>query len=561
VPRLVTILVPAVGGQGGGVLIEWLVTALTAKGHAVQGVSLPGLAQRGGATLYYLEVALREPGDPDLVAGDGPPVLFAQHPVPGFVDLIVAQEFLELGRTLQQGYGSERTTIVASTHRTYSTTEKLPIGSGVELQADLERLARGFSGRFVGFNALDLAKRHGLDPVAVNAILLGALCALATLPLERADYEAAIDQVGVAAKANRAAFALGLEHVASGAWERPGIEAEVTWDDFVAERAAKLPRRRAPGFLALAAEIEQAYPPHVARTLAEAAFRLTDYQDAAYARTFVEWVGEVAAFDRARGAGARPIAEGGDWRLTDTFARHLATWMAYEDAVRVADLKTRPERFRRIEQELSIKPGQVYEVHDFLRPDAEEVYGVLPKVLVDPLLRLWPEEQRKTVFLTQKPKTSAFRGFLRLWALSWLRPIRRASWRYALEHVGIAEFRALVARLAALEYELGVIAASTGQLVKGYGQVRRRTRGAVERFWREVLTPLAEAAARDGDVSRARRLAAEARAALARDEDERGIERAVALVASGVDGSAPAPQVAAGYDPRRPVPQRASFSV
>ncbi len=557
-PRLVTILVPAVGGQGGGVLIEWLVTALTAKGHAVQGVSLPGLAQRGGATLYYLEVALREPGDPDFVAGDGPPVLFAQHPVPGFVDLIVAQEFLELGRALQQGYGSERTTIVASTHRTYSTTEKLPIGSGVEAQAELERLARRFSGRFVGFNAVDLAKRHGLDPVAVNAILLGALCALSTLPLERADYEAAIDQVGVAARANRAAFALGLGHVASGAWERPGLEPEVAWDDFIAERAARLPRRRAPGFLALAAEIERAYPPHLARTLAEAAFRLADYQDAVYARTFVEWVGEVAAFDRA--PGARPIAEGGDWRLTDTFARHLATWMAYEDAVRVADLKTRPERFRRIEQELSIKPGQLYEVHDFLKPDAEEVYGVLPKAFVDRLLRLWPEEKRKKAFLTQKPKTTAFRGFLRLWALSWLRPIRRASWRYALEHAGIAEFRALVARLAALDHELGVIAASTGQLVKGYGQVRRRTRAAVERFWREVLTPLAEAAARDGDFSRARRLAAEARVALARDEDERGIERAVALAAGGVDGDVGQRRNAAGCDPHRPAPQRAPFS-
>ncbi|HWP34276.1 MAG TPA: indolepyruvate oxidoreductase subunit beta family protein, partial [Thermodesulfobacteriota bacterium] len=477
-PRLFTILIPAVGGQGGGVLVEWLVTALATRGHAVQGVSLPGLAQRGGATLYYLEVALRQPADPP--ADDGAPaVVFAQHPTPGFVDLIVAQEFLELGRALEQGYGSERTTIVASTHRTYATAEKLAAGSGLEDPAELERLARRFSGRFVGFNAVELARRHGLPPVAVNAILLGALCALGILPLARDDYEAAIDRVGVAPAANRAAFAAGLEYVASGAFARPGLEPELTWDEFVAERAARLPRRRARGFLALAAEVERAYPPAVARTVAEALFRLADYQDAAYARTFLDWLEPVAAHDRRRGTE-------GDWRLTETFARHLATWMAYEDAVRVADLKTRPERFRRIERELGIGPEALYRVREVLRPDAEELYGLLPRALVARLLARWPAARARPLALPQRPITTTFRGFLRLYALSWLRPLRRASWRYAQEHAGIAEYRAVVARLAALDYELAVIAASTGQLVKGYGAVRRRTRAAVERLWREV---------------------------------------------------------------------------
>jgi hypothetical protein len=47
------------------------------------------------------------------------------------------------------------------------------------------------------------------------------------------------------------------------------------------------------------------------------------------------WSGRVRAGDR-------------EDRLTERFARRLAVWMSYEDAIRVADLKTRRSRFDRI---------------------------------------------------------------------------------------------------------------------------------------------------------------------------------------------------------------------
>jgi len=52
----IAVLVCALGGEGGGVLAEWLVDAALRSGHSAQATSIPGVAQRSGATTYYIEV-------------------------------------------------------------------------------------------------------------------------------------------------------------------------------------------------------------------------------------------------------------------------------------------------------------------------------------------------------------------------------------------------------------------------------------------------------------------------------------------------------------------------
>ena len=52
----VTLLIAAMGGEGGGVLMNWIVNAAIAKGFPVQATSVPGVAQRTGATTYYIEL-------------------------------------------------------------------------------------------------------------------------------------------------------------------------------------------------------------------------------------------------------------------------------------------------------------------------------------------------------------------------------------------------------------------------------------------------------------------------------------------------------------------------
>ncbi|HCY5196724.1 TPA: hypothetical protein O1W66_002999, partial [Staphylococcus aureus] len=54
--RPITVMVCALGGEGGGVLAEWLIDTAIAAGYPAQSTSVPGVAQRTGATSYYIEV-------------------------------------------------------------------------------------------------------------------------------------------------------------------------------------------------------------------------------------------------------------------------------------------------------------------------------------------------------------------------------------------------------------------------------------------------------------------------------------------------------------------------
>ena len=54
--RPLTILIAALGGEGGGVLADWIVQAAQAEDFPVQATSVPGVAQRTGATTYYIEI-------------------------------------------------------------------------------------------------------------------------------------------------------------------------------------------------------------------------------------------------------------------------------------------------------------------------------------------------------------------------------------------------------------------------------------------------------------------------------------------------------------------------
>ncbi|HKS61164.1 MAG TPA: 2-oxoacid:acceptor oxidoreductase family protein, partial [Xanthobacteraceae bacterium] len=123
--RPISIAIAALGGQGGGVLADWLVAVAELHGWIVQATSVPGVAQRTGTTVYYVEMS-PPPRDPAHR-----PVL-ALMPVPGDVDLVVAAELMEAGRAVVRGLVTpDRTTTVASTHRIYGITEKSAMGDGI----------------------------------------------------------------------------------------------------------------------------------------------------------------------------------------------------------------------------------------------------------------------------------------------------------------------------------------------------------------------------------------------------------------------------------------------
>jgi indolepyruvate ferredoxin oxidoreductase beta subunit len=508
-PRPLSILVAALGGQGGGVFTEWIVGAATHAGLPVQATSIPGVAQRTGATTYYVEVY------PEALPPGAPEPVFSLYPAAGDVDAIVAAELLEAGRALEMDYASpERTTVVASTHRLYAIGEKSALGSGVFPGERIEAAARQLARRVVAFDALAAARSAGSE---VNAVLLGALAATRVLPLPEAAYEAAIREQGVAVERNLAGFKAGARLALAG--EGAIGAARVTppsWASLRQERAAALGRRE-EAFLALAASMEAEFPADLHRTLGEALARLVDYQDPAYARRFL---------DRVR----RVQTAGGSGPLTEAFARRLAVWMTYEDAIRVADLKTRRNRLERVRRESGAGPRDVVVVTDYLKPDLDEIYGILPARIAAPIARWaerrWPERRPA---LAQRVRTTSVLGFLRVWALGRLRVLRPSSLRFQRESALMERWEASVLSSAALDPALAVEVVETAAVIKGYGEVRRRMMQALERLLGEVLPAVAEAArvAGHGYAGAAGTLREARRLVLA---DERGIDGLAAFI-------------------------------
>src|SRR4051795_4137430 len=114
------------GGEGGGVLADWIIDLAESNRHIAQLTSVPGVAQRTGATIYYLEIFPRA----GLTSPAQEPVLVLM-PVPGDVDIVIASELMEAGRAVQRGLVTpDRTTFIVSSNRVYSMPERIAMADG-----------------------------------------------------------------------------------------------------------------------------------------------------------------------------------------------------------------------------------------------------------------------------------------------------------------------------------------------------------------------------------------------------------------------------------------------
>jgi indolepyruvate ferredoxin oxidoreductase, beta subunit len=441
-------LIPAVGGQGGGVLSEWIVEAAALDGYRVHGTSIPGVAQRTGSTTYYVELLT------DREAAEDP--AFSLYPVPGALDVLLAPEYLEVARMIEAGFVSPaRTTVVCSTHRLYTIHEKTATGGAIYPREQIDRLARAAARRLVAFDALALARERGTE---VNAVLLGALAGSRALPVSAAAFRKAIESRGVAVAANLAGFDIGLD--LASAVDR--AETATVGGNSTNEGVWGEPQGSPNPINGVWGEPQGApnptMPPAVRSIVDLALPRLVDYQDSRYARRYL--------------ARLRPFV--GREAVGAIVARHLATWMTYEDAIRVAQAKTRASRLVRIRGEAGAG-NAVLEVTDYLKPDLDEIWGILPHRLVAPFARWaqrrWPHG-RPT--LGQHVRTTTVTGYLRVWLLARLRILRPISWRARVEDERIERWLAAVDRTLAWDEALALEVAHLARLVKGYGDVRRR---------------------------------------------------------------------------------------
>ena len=266
--RATTLLIGALGGEGGGLLADWVVGAAIAAGFPVQSTSIPGVAQRTGATTYYLEVF---PAPLEALGGRDP--VMSLYPSPGDVDVVVSSELLEAGRSIENGFVSpDRTTLIASTHRIYAIAEKSAMGDGIHDGARILEAAREMARRPI---LHDLAAIAAERDVALNAVFLGIIAGAEALPIPEPAYEAAIRARGVAAEPNLAGFAVGLG-VARGEVEAPATAATPPRSWSGAAPAAGLEAR-----------VREGFPAEVRDMVEEGTRRLTDYQDAAYAARYM----------------------------------------------------------------------------------------------------------------------------------------------------------------------------------------------------------------------------------------------------------------------------------
>lgn len=420
--RPITILIAALGGEGGGVMADWLMHAATERGYPAQATSIPGVAQRTGATTYYLEIY---PEKRERLGGREP--VLSLTPSPGNVDIMVASELVEAGRAMQAGYvDPSRTTLIASTHRIYATAEKMQMGDG-RFDSDKVIAAAGeLAKRAVLFDMRSLAQESG---TVINAVLFGAMAGSGLLPLPREACEAAIRHGGRGAEASLRGFAAGFD-IAAG------------------QRAAPVP----PAAPKRAAELEE--------IVGLGRERLADYQGPRYVQLYEERMKPFLAGDRA---------------LAAAVGRHLALWMAYEDIIRVADLKTRASRFERVRREVGAREGEPVLVIDYLKPGIEEFASVLPAFLGRRLVS-WAERRGKldAYNIGMHIKTSSILGYLLVRSLAWLKPWRPGSYRYGEEQRLIERWLALVTEAAKRDTALALEIAECARLLKGYGETHRR---------------------------------------------------------------------------------------
>ena len=449
--RSITIAILAMGGEGGGVLADWLVDLAEQNGYYAQTTSVPGVAQRTGATVYYLEMF------PESATPAGCMPVMALSPVPGEVDVVIASELMEAGRALQRGLVSaERTTFVASTHRVYSMTERTAMGDGRVSSDKLLAGARAAARQFISADFAQLAEDTGS---LISPSLYGALAATGRLPFSREQFEATIRRGGVGVNASLKAFAAGFAVAQASAM--PAVAAAS------GPSPAHIPAVGAR-LAGLAARIQQHFPPACHVTLAAGIVRLADYQDVAYADSYLNRLQPLLARlpdDAALAAD-----------LLDDTARHLALWMSYEDTVRVADLKTRRSRFARVGGEVNLSNKQQLDIHEFLHPRMEEIADTLPAALGRWLLAT-PWAQACVAPFTRKGRivqTSSIRGYLLLYAVAALRPLRPGSLRFQVEQQRIGEWLARIENLASAQPALALEVARAQRLVKGYGDTHAR---------------------------------------------------------------------------------------
>ncbi|MFK7730330.1 MAG: indolepyruvate oxidoreductase subunit beta family protein [Pseudomonadales bacterium] len=442
--KSINIVAAALGGQGGAVFTNWLIEVAESNGWRAQTTSLAGVAQRTGATIYYIELIPRD----DASAAD--PVL-SLFPSPGDIDIAICSEIAEAGRMLQRGFISkDKTALITSSNRVYSITEKIDLADGTIEPELLLDLSKQYAKDLIAFDMQSVADQH---KSVISSVMLGALAGSGSLPFSKQSFLDAIAASGKAVNTSQAAFNAGFEKAQSG-------DVQI----FEPEAASPAP---------LAALNDSSFADPIARlpnsareTAVNGVNKLCDYQDADYAKEYLSHLQIMAELDDGTN----------DSELTELSARYLALWMSFEDVPRVAQLKLRESRMSSIREEVGATESNIMYVTEYFKPRPEEMCAIMPAGIGAKVLASKLGYKILTAFSGgKKLRTNTISIFLALKLLAGMRKFRRGSLGYQHEHNMINSWLDAIKAAAKRDVRVAIEIAKCGRLVKGYGDTRHRT--------------------------------------------------------------------------------------
>jgi indolepyruvate ferredoxin oxidoreductase beta subunit len=341
-------------------------------------------------------------------------------------------------------------------------------------------------------HVMDMARLCQESGTLVSAVMLGAMAGSGLLPFTRNHYEAVLAGRGKAAQASLRGFASAFDLVTRQREQAQYVEQVMKPAAPVLAASAVLPN-----------DVATKFPTVLHPLMGLAHQRLVEYQGPAYARLYVQRLGRLLEAESASADATRPV--------TAEATRWLALWMAFDDIIRVADLKSRASRWDRVTQEVKAKEGDVLKVYDHFKPGVPELAALLPQSLANRLLR-WDRARvangKAPWSMPLKVARHALWGMASLRFLASLRVLRPLGSRYATEQALIEEWLGGIESATRLSPALGLELARCGQLIKGYGSTNERGKDNLLHILRHVCgaaskLPLHERAAAVAQVRQA----------------------------------------------------------
>ena len=423
--KTISILITALGGEGGGTLMNWILECARSQKLFVQGTSVPGVAQRTGSTSYYIEICDKN------FDNEKEPVL-SLFPKPGRVDIVIASELLEAARVLERGYvNPDSTTLITSSSRIFTNLEKSHLSDGRFDQEKILNTCKKMSKNFICLDLNTMALDHS---TIVSATMFGALAGSGVLPWKKSICEN-IFQDNIFGKNSLSGFNFAYEQVKvtskNSTINKNNINNESLSSEFL-------------NIINIGKE------------------RCADFQNSKYSEVFLSRVEKILSIINKEDPKVLAVAE--------NIVRRLALWMTYEDIPRVAQLKIKPDRFKKIKKEVNIKSNQILLIQDIFKPGINEIAAMLPA-----RIGKWFIKNKKIMshlpFIGKGMKINSLTisGFIILKFLSSFRFIRPVSLRYNEEQKNIDIWinNLILSLNKSISFSEGL--ADMPQLLKGYG--------------------------------------------------------------------------------------------